>query len=267
MNLVTSVGFQSITSAIRLLERVRDVLRKVGPGVAVRVFYVSDFDPAGDGMPVAVARQLEFYAKQHAPGADIKLTPIALTREQVIRHRLPRIPIKDEDLRKGRFEDRYGEGAVELDALEALRPGALARIVRRAAQPYRDTGLEQRMDEAGEEARETAEEAWDDAIAEQRQQLEALEERAREIVGPYQAELEQLAQRLDADLGPLNGELEAIRQAVLERAEDFDVDLPDRPEAEIDEVDESDWLFDSRRDYMGQLAAYKARQGNLEEQE
>src|SRR4029453_2404048 len=93
-----------------------------------RVFYLSDFDPAGDQMPVAVARQLDFLASQDVPEADIKLTPLLLTRTQVHAYSLPRIPIKESDRRKGQFEDRYGEGAVELDALEALYPGVLATL-------------------------------------------------------------------------------------------------------------------------------------------
>jgi hypothetical protein len=48
------------------------------------------------------------------------LTPLALTLAQVQQYRLPRIPIKESDRRKPGFEDTYGEGAVELDALEAL---------------------------------------------------------------------------------------------------------------------------------------------------
>jgi hypothetical protein len=91
----------------------------VRPGKPTRIFYSGDFDPAGDSMPVAVARQIEFWLQDYAPGADIKLTPLALTRDQVITYQLPRIPIKESDARKAGFEERYGAGAVELDALEA----------------------------------------------------------------------------------------------------------------------------------------------------
>ena len=70
-------------------------------------------------MPVAVAHQIEFWLQDYTPGADINLTPLALTRDQVITYQLPRIPIKESDARKAGFEERYGAGAVELDALEA----------------------------------------------------------------------------------------------------------------------------------------------------
>jgi hypothetical protein len=157
VNLVPGAGFQSITSPVNLLQR---VARLAASGKPCRVFYISDFDPAGDQMPVAVARQLEFWLPQYAPGADIKLTPLVLTREQVIAYRLPRTPIKDSDLRKTAFEGRYGEGAVELDALEALFPGELGRIVRGAVAPYRDETLAERLFEAEEEARQAANDAY-----------------------------------------------------------------------------------------------------------
>jgi hypothetical protein len=89
-------------------------------------------------MPVAVARQMEFWRQDDAPGADIKLTPLALTRDQVITYQLPRLPIKESDVRQAGFEERYGAGAVEWEALEALYPGVLADLVRDAIAPYRD---------------------------------------------------------------------------------------------------------------------------------
>src|SRR5262249_51819997 len=124
VNLVTSLGFQSMTAAVNLLQR---AARLAAAGRPCRVFYISDYDPAGDGMPVAVARQIEFWLSQYAPGADIKLTPLVLTREQVVAYDLPRTPIKESDRRRANFEALHGEGAVELDALEALHPGELRR--------------------------------------------------------------------------------------------------------------------------------------------
>jgi hypothetical protein len=47
--------------------------------------------------------------------------------------------------------------------------------------------------------------------------------------------------------------------AIENRRESFDPELPDRPAPETDEVDESDWLFDSQRDYLTQLKHYKDR--------
>ena len=83
-------------------------------GKPARIFYISDFDGAGEGMPVQVARQAEFWLPTYAPGADVKLTPVALTAEQVRYYQLPRTPIKEGDLTKQGFEERHGGGATEL---------------------------------------------------------------------------------------------------------------------------------------------------------
>jgi hypothetical protein len=102
-----------------------------------RILYISDHDPAGEIMPVSVARKIEFLLRRDGHDLDVRLEPLVLTREQVEAYALPRIPIKDSDVRKGHFEERHGEGAVELDALEALHPGELARVVEAAIDRYR----------------------------------------------------------------------------------------------------------------------------------
>src|SRR5262249_41064374 len=76
-NLVPAAGFESITAIVDLL-----VSRVAASGRPARLFYLSDFDPAGKHMPTAVARQVEFWRRRYAPKADIKLTPLVLTPEQ-----------------------------------------------------------------------------------------------------------------------------------------------------------------------------------------
>jgi hypothetical protein len=132
VNLKTGVGFESHTHIVSLLRRVRR------HGKPAHVLYVSDFDPAGWRMPVAVARVVQFYAAELGVEQPVTLHPVALTGEQVDRYRLPRVPVKEDktgrpDRRGKRFEQANEEGIVELDALEALHPGTLADVVRRSA--------------------------------------------------------------------------------------------------------------------------------------
>ncbi|NIO70194.1 MAG: hypothetical protein GTN71_14490 [Anaerolineae bacterium] len=95
-------------------------------------------------MPVSVARKVEFFITDQDLDLDVRLQPIALTLPQVKGYRLPRIPIKPSERRKAspstgsghRFENRFGRGAVELDALEALCPGKLAEITESAILDY-----------------------------------------------------------------------------------------------------------------------------------
>ena len=67
INFVPGVGFASIT-------RVVEMLVERGQQQPVRIFYISDHDPAGEGMPVAVARQIEWWRTQYAPESELNCT-------------------------------------------------------------------------------------------------------------------------------------------------------------------------------------------------
>jgi transcriptional regulator with XRE-family HTH domain len=252
--LVTSVGFQSISSVVKLLLRVARI------GKPVRIFYISDLDPAGDCMPAAVARQVEYWCADYAPDADIKLHALALTTEQAAQYQLPRIPIKDTDRRANNFEERHGKGAVELDALEALYPGTLAQIVRGAMRPYQDDTLPRRLAAADNAALRLASHtvlaALDSPTSAARA---AIVTDAYKILGQYTDRLIALRRELETELEPIRERMDEVREELDAAAEDFALELPARPEPEVDPPDESDWLFDAGRDYLQQLAVYKAR--------
>jgi hypothetical protein len=222
------------------------------------VFYVSDFDPAGSFMPPSVARQIEYWRPVYAPELDVLLSPIVLTREQVIQYGLPPIPIKESDKRQNNFLAKYGvEGATELDALEALHPGELRKIIAAAAEPYRDLKIGRWLGKTEQEAEETAREAWAGTQETYAFPLYELKGKTREIVARYQDRLESLRQAMNADLEPVRAELDSLRQAIKADMEAFDLDLPPRPETELTVPDEFGGLFDSRRDYLEQLRYYK----------
>jgi hypothetical protein len=200
IDLIIGTDFSSVSSVINMLQRVQ--------GKPVRVFYTSDFDPAGQCMPVGVARQAEFWREQYAPEAEIKLNPVALTREQVIHYRLPRIPIKGSDPRKQAFEDRHGEGAVELDALEALHPGELARLVEVAIRPYFDSVLEARLEEAESAAEEEAQLVWNEETTDVGAELAVIEAEAAAISRKLKPRAEKLAREFNLAMVPLRRRLD-----------------------------------------------------------
>ena len=101
-------------------------------------------------MPTSVARKIEFELHRQNIGLDIQVRPIALTHEQCIEYGLPRTPIKETEQRSGTFEARFGEGATELDALEALHPGFLHEIVKTEIRRYWDPDPDDTVDAAGE---------------------------------------------------------------------------------------------------------------------
>lgn len=252
-NYVTGLGNLSITATMALIQRVLD---RDKPS---RVFYITDFDPAGDGMPVSIARQIQWLAHDYAPDAEFKLTPLALTAEQVRQYALPRTPIKDSDVRKGAFETRHGEGATELDALEALYPGELATLVTAALEPYVDRTLPLRLARQRRAANDDTDLAWAEYTVDLDRERQTLEDNISTVVEPFADELDDLADRLRGALAPFAERLTDLRRAVQERIDDFEPVLPDRLESEINVADETEWLFDSNRGYFEQNRYYQAR--------
>lgn len=255
---VPGVGNQSISNVLMLLlDRIEEIRKPT------RVWYISDFDSSGDCMPNSVSRQLEFWRAKHNIDVDIKLIPLALTEEQCREYDLPRTFIKDTDKRKQKWEEKYGEGATELDALQALYPGELARLAREAFAPYRDETLEDRLDEAETEAIEAINEAWQELTKPEREELEKIHTEIESILKPFRQELGVLSQKLSEAMSPYQERVEPVQQSIEEKAEQLDEYLVDRPEAEIDLPDESHWLFDSDRSYLKQLYHYKKAQKKL----
>ena len=261
INLVPATGFQSITGSVAVYSRATAWAALRRP---VRIFYLSDFDPAGDAMPVAVSRQLEFWYQQFGSDVDIKLTPLALTKEQVDEYDLPTIPIKRTDRRKDAFQERRDvDGAVELDALEAIHPGELACIVGGSVSDYRDEDLELRVIAAGTDAQSDADEAWDVEIGEVRQAAAELDERANDIIERYRPRLKQLSDDFDADMQSVSDDADALQEVVegIVTHCDLMIALPPRPTATVTCPDESDWLFDAQRSFGEQLAHYRKHRG------
>ena len=257
VNLASSAGFASITSAVNLLQRIEGLIRMNRPA---RIFYISDFDPAGLSMPRQVSRQLEFWLWKYGIKADIKLQPLMLTAEQVKKYKLPRTPIKDSDKRKGAFEDLHGEGAVELDAMDAIHPGEFTRIVEAEIRKYRDESLEEMIGETKYEVTSDVETEWEIAIDETQSAVNEISDEVDGIVSKYRPQLAALNKALQAELAPLRERLEEdegnIRAEVRRAAGELYLQMPPRPEAEIEPPDESNWLFDASRGFREQVNFY-----------
>lgn len=253
-NVQTSLGFQSLSSALDLIAR-GEAAEK-----AVRVLYLSDYDPAGTLMPQATARQLEFWTSKYAPNLNIALKAIVLTREQVEAHDLPRIPIKETDRRKKGFEEREGKGAVELDALEALHPGELRRIIVSEIERLRDPRLDRKYWIAGEEAEQAVNSEWEQATAHLHEEIQSLEKDFGGIRERFERKIEALRGEYREESRPIRDRFENLRQAIRNEAENFDPFLPDLPEPEVEGDDPEEWLYHSARSYGDQLVFYKRAQ-------
>lgn len=244
--LVYGKGELSITLGAEAVERCRRT------GKPVRIFYVSDFDPAGNSMPKAMARKLEHRLQQLELYLDAKLFPVVLTHEQVQAYHLPPTPIKDSERRKATFEAKYGEGAVELDALEALHPGELEHILRHELDRYYDHTLRRRLYDTEQQLEQELERTQSRVLAPYERAIEQLDDEWQAIRTECEARIvDHMTQRLEI--------WEEIRQALDLAMPSYDES--DLPEAE--EVEERDGaLFDSSRDYLTQNEVYQSYKSN-----
>jgi hypothetical protein len=239
VNLWTGTGEQSEIRARELAMRANEY------GAPVRIIYLSDLDPGGRSMPKAVARKVEFTIAKFNLDLDLKLIPVALTPDQVRKYNLPRTPIKDTESRKDKFEQIFGVGSTELDALEATYPGELARLVEAEIDNWLDPGLKRRVSRAFYDAYlplKKTEQLIRDQYAEE---IKDLSERFEEI----KAELEEWQEQAEELWETIAAELEENRPDL------SDVEVPrSNAPGETDRF----VLFDSKRDYFTQMDAYNA---------
>lgn len=262
VNLITGAGEMSITSVVDFLDRVRKANRPA------RILYVSDYDPAGLGMPISVARKIEFLLQQGDEDLDIRLHPILLTRSQVQEYKLPRTPVKQGDKRRTRWAEEHGEGQVELDAMEALHPGELHRIVEEAILQYYDRTLQSRADRkrrelttALNEYREDVLEDAEDDLWDTEQEYRALlkdfsctRENFTRLAEPFQAQIDEYSDRLALILERVR----TVRERIENRLEWTHIDVEDFPLPTCNLPEENnDVLYTSEREYREQLSQYK----------
>ena len=99
-------GFDSAAS-------VKDAADRFGDGSGITVLYFGDFDPSGEDMVRSLRERLREL------GAEPEIVKCALTFEDISRYSLPPDFTKATDSRRAAFVARYGDVAVELDALPA----------------------------------------------------------------------------------------------------------------------------------------------------
>ena len=227
-NYVQGTGFTSITRIIELLRRSEATEKPV------RIFYISDLDDAGKKMPLQVSRHMQFWKDTYAPGADVQLTPLVLTQEQ-----------QDEY----KFATDETGAKVELDAMEAERPGLFAEIVREALSMYHDPDIENDLLDAQKRARRQGRHELKLSLKPCQDWKDDIENRIQAIIAKYpgiEKEFEILADEMQ--------HLESEYEGRCQEAED-DFTPPARPETTYVADDSREWLYDSSRDYDEQTQA------------
>ena len=246
VNLVVGAGEQSETRSREL------ALRAVEYGAPVRVIYLSDFDPGGRSMPKAVARKVEFTIAKFELDVDLQLIPLALTPDQCHEYRLPRTPIKETERRKDKFERIFGVGATELDALEALRPGEMARLLEAELDNWLDRDLDARMFSLRSELDVLLGRIRCDVLDNYAASIEAIEFKFNIIT-------EKLAE-VASEFNDWEGEAVELWRTIADELEDERPDLSDVdvPRSDAPGSTERFVLFDSKRSYLAQMDAYLA---------
>jgi hypothetical protein len=205
------------------------------------VFTFSDFDPAGMQMPVSIAWKLMAMRFTEFPSLRFKIVPVSLTLGQVLEHRLPTTVVKEGEKRQraygralyeaGLIDDPETAAQVEIDALAALRPDALADITEAAIEGvYFDATLRNRT-----------------TLAEANWETQAREAITRQINEDDFAEVKSDAEEALEELKDAIADLRACKDRLDELTANIELpELPDAPEPEVDETEQqpladSDW--------------------------
>lgn len=273
INYCTGQGELSISMVMDFLKRVAIA------GRPARILYVSDYDPAGLGMPVSIARKIEWFIANFSEFADleIKLEAVVMTAEQIAQYNLPRKPIKETDMRKANWIKIQGAGGVELDALEALYPGELHNLLVEKIECFFDTTLIDRAYDAKDQLSSHMSSLRDDVkdlywrehsyLQEQYLALYSeftqVRERFAKTIAPFQEQVDSFQDELEAIIETGDALWQDFADMLQEYGDDpsrldmGDYDLPD-PELKTENPAQ---LFDSARQYLDQLLAYKQHRG------
>jgi len=138
------------------------------------------------------------------------LRPIILTEDQCAEYRLPRIPIKESERRKDKFEARFGVGATELDAMEALFPGKMRDIVNEEIRRYLDHGLYRRVSTVRLQLEDRLAQIRNQVHGEHHDEIEELEAQHLKIVADlndWEADAEETWNKIYDEMAALSPEV------------------------------------------------------------
>jgi hypothetical protein len=259
-DLYLETGEQSITHCYDIGRRA------AADGRPLIVPVVTDCDPSGYQMAVSIARKLQALRDLEFPSLEVTVIHVGLLPDHVRRFRLPESPLSPKEKRKARWKERMGVEQTEVDALLALHPGELAKLIRKALEPYYDPTLLRRVREAESSWRVGARDAIEAALAEALD-LASLRGRAEAVsarILAFDAEVErakEAAARIDDEGDEIRAEVEAIKAAMVSLADGIDLDLPDIPEADLPDppTDGPNMVFSSEWDWVEAMQRMKAR--------
>lgn len=236
----------------------------------IRIFYLSDFDYAGRTMVPAFIQKLLFTLWASNISLDIKIKPLALTRQIIKKYDLPPAPVPIRELGAKTLQDRwltkFGR-IVEIDSLVTLHKGVLEAIIVDELSRYIDLDLaktvNEKLNEVENEAAESIKEALDEDYEEW---LEAKKNLSKAMAKMNEAiaqmNINETLKELKDKIAKLATEVN-LDELVIKYQDLFKTVYVDYEPPELDltsdyEVDEEgDWLFDSKRDAIKQAEILK----------
>ena len=259
IRLVPYAGYASITSIDRFVEIAGSFPDK--PSV---IFYISDFDPAGENMPVVVSRYLQHRIwllktnNQWPENKEVFLHHVLLTKQQMESDEfkdLPRAPVG----KKKKGEDDYSDtrpGAVELDALEALLPGRFKEIVIDHIAKVFDMEVAEKTKEEIRRIKEYFHSTIHSRLKPFEHSISEIKKKINRISKRYEKDLSILFKKMLNEIKPFVNEGISIEQKTNNFCEQLESEL--KPDIHIEKNPElEDCLFKSNRSFREQTSIFK----------
>jgi len=135
-------GYSSHTMGYRLRQRIA----RLDQGKEIHIVYFGDFDPSG----IDIYRFIQDMCERF--GLNIEFSRVAITKEQIVKYKIPPMMAKSSDSRYAKFVADFGTDAVELDA---LRPDILQKLIEDAIREKFDYEIYEEVQEDQKKMRRT----------------------------------------------------------------------------------------------------------------
>lgn len=211
--LIQNTGYASITGIETFLRQRALVQNR--PSI---IFYISDFDEAGENMPVSVARTLQHRIFKMGndglfpEGKEIVVEPIILKKEQMESEEFKNLP---------NAPAKIGVGTVtELDALEAVLPGKFREIVEENIKKVLDVDVIDKMHSFFDTTKDEYSKLLHSKTFELEQQIEEIRKKLSEVTERHKLQLQELSEKLQNDYEPYKRRIKEIEKEISRYAND-----------------------------------------------
>jgi len=255
--LVQNTGYSSITAIERFLKE-----RAFKTDKPSLIFYISDYDEAGENMPIMVSRTIQHrLALERGRGKlndkIISVYPVILTKEQLQQREfqgLPKNPAK------------RGQGTVtELDALEAIKPGLFKKVVEENLNKFLDNQLKIKVDKTLQELKEDFNVALMNSKQLNLKVIKDIENEIKEICNKFKPIIEKISNEINREIKPLKENLLLLKDETDQISQKISEELIKKFQATFKPQEENlsfnDALYISTRPYIEQtkkLISYRS---------